>query len=365
MAIYIGLEVFLLMSSFLIYFGRFSKESKDRIFCLLMTFVLTIVAGLRGQINPDYNNYKWAFYAIQEREFSKLFVDGFTNFEPGFKVFTKFMAIITDGNYVLYLITIAFATYALWFYAIKKYTNNVWLATLLYVNAGLYLFSFNLCRQLLVVSLSILQLQNIKEKRFKNFVLLAMLCAVLHKSSLVLIILYFIVNPPIITRTTRNIILGGVVIFLLLFRERIVSFVISLVYKSYETEGAYGIAGFSVNNIIMPLFISTLVFVLWRIMRLRVLLQEDDEYVIDNICIFGTIFYIVFCLLGLYMTNLNRVSYYFFPYASIAASNLISKLLKSNRRVVSFCIIVITVTYFLITTSNSAMNPYVFFWGAY
>jgi len=124
------------------------------------------------------------------------------------------------------------------------------------------------------------------------------------------------------------------------------------VYSAYSND-FYGMTGFKITNIVLPLVIITVAALLhYKIIH-------PDR--IDKIWMNATLFYLIFSLLGLKVMMLQRFAEYFMPFSILLLTRLFCRLKPKNFRLVFVAVFLFGFAlYNLVTLSSSGYNPYYF-----
>lgn len=147
--------------------------------------ILVLLAGLRGDIEPDYINYVDIF------EKSGRGIR--TNVEPGFYYFNALLQKLGLGfQWVIFLSAFFSLTTKLHFF--RQYSANYFITIVLYYCSVYFLFDFIAIRQAIAMSIFMMTIPVILERRMLLYFLLIGIAALFHISALVLLPLYFFVD---------------------------------------------------------------------------------------------------------------------------------------------------------------------------
>lgn len=161
--------------------------SKYRLFetiCfLLLAIGMVLLAGLRDGIGYDFESYKLWFHTIKSTEnFWEI-----DNIEIGYILLNK---LCTSFNQLILIIAI-FSVGIKLFY-INKYSKNKLLSMLLYFTGVYIMFDMGVIRQGLSISIALISIKYIIERRFLKFIFVIFVASLFHTSILIFIPLYFI-----------------------------------------------------------------------------------------------------------------------------------------------------------------------------
>lgn len=176
---------YFLLYTYLVVFLIFSKNIKTHLFYYLSFFILVIFSSLRFDIGMDFMNY---YFSIDDfKEGKALFL-----FEPLNMVIID-MINYFDMNKQIFFIIYAIFTLLGIFYFIKKLSPSKELSVFIFVTAGIFYFStFNGLRQWMAISIVLIGLVKLIEKKNIEFFLYVFLASLFHLSALIALLLFFI-----------------------------------------------------------------------------------------------------------------------------------------------------------------------------
>lgn len=172
-------------------------------------FYLTI---FRYGLGNDYYSYIYIMRLVDKASFLEIFGMGY---EPGFVIITKLITLFTtntDALYVIYGALILIPTA----YAIFRYSENLWMSSMLFIGLTFFYCSLNFVRQAIAFAVILLAYRHIKEgKHFKVMVYIFIAC-LFHSSAIILIPIYLLAMFIRVTKTTvvlYGILFAGVYFF--------------------------------------------------------------------------------------------------------------------------------------------------------
>lgn len=182
--VYYILFVFLMILSILTQV-RMSKELKLLIF-ILVNLILISFVGLRGDIEPDYENYL-DIYNFSNSNPSSLGIElGYYWINNAFRTLG-----IPFQGVVFFMATVSIGLKTLFF---NKYSPNFGLSLLIYFTSLFFLFDFIAIRQGIALSIFMVSIPFIYQRKFLPFLLLMLIAAQIHVTALLLIPGYFLFN---------------------------------------------------------------------------------------------------------------------------------------------------------------------------
>ena len=159
---------------------------------IIITIILVIFAGLRGDFTADYKNYETLFYEYNKLTFGDIFRVHLDQ-EIGYVLLNWLIGRLT-ANFVWVMISCSSVTILLFIKEFKKESNNVWLSIFLFVTIGSYYVSFNLTRQIMATAIIFFGSSYLYEKKLIKYVWIIFTASLFHKTALVMIPFYFILN---------------------------------------------------------------------------------------------------------------------------------------------------------------------------
>ena len=185
--------VFVLAVIYLFY----AKEEKMTDSSLLTVFMtgLALFIGL-GDMIGGYDRYIYGelFDSVADNLWGGNLFDAsiFVLYprEIGYNLWNVLVAVFTSNRYIFILLT-TFLIYFLVFRAIKNYTVNYPLATIVFLGL-FYYFTMTYLRQAIAVGIVWNAIHYIWERKFRSYFLMIVVAATFHNSALIALIAYFV-----------------------------------------------------------------------------------------------------------------------------------------------------------------------------
>ncbi|HCM89458.1 MULTISPECIES: EpsG family protein [Vagococcus] len=329
------------------------KETKDKLFLIIIGIILIFISGFRGNFSPDYGNYEHIFRTIQNLGLKDILL-GNINVEIGYALINKVVGFFTS-NYNILLTIIAAIIVLSYFKKIYEYSPNVSLSVLLLVTFGSYYTSFNTMRQFMVCALFMYAMEYVYSKKFLKYCLVAVALFFIHKSAIVMIPFYFILRVE--WNKVRHLFyvtcFFSMYIIFLFYQKEFVELITHIFYKNYGLSGAFGInTGVPMLAIMRPVTIVIILLSLYK----KINFSNIRELVWFN----SSICFLLISILSINIEMFQRFTYFFLPYMIFQIPVLISRI--DNRKIRSFYIIsivILIVSYSYFTNTNSV---YFFVW---
>lgn len=176
------------------------KPSVGKKLCyVIVTFgAMYLISVFRYGLGNDYYSYIYIFRNIKNASWLEMFNQGY---EPGFTVVTKLISIFTaDVNimYAVYALLILVPTA----YAIFRYSENIWMSTMMFISLTFFYCSLSFIRQSIAFAIILCAYRFMKERNHFMVLLFIFFACLFHSTVIVMIPLYLIaafVKPTKIT----------------------------------------------------------------------------------------------------------------------------------------------------------------------
>lgn len=328
------------------------KNRKDIAYCCYwFGFIITFMfLAFRGDFTSDYVGYKNLFDFFGRFSIKEIFEYQYGQ-EKGFVFLNRAVSIFTDKSFYS-IVIVAFVTVFLFYKAMLLYSTNVWMSAFLFIGIGSYYPAFNISRNILAVAICFVASKYLFERKIFMYFLSVGIAATFHKTALVMVPAYFILNMNI---TKKNMfILTTIAILGWAYIEKIINVTRIYFYRHYF-EGAYGMAGYSYKNVVIPLLVIIFIIIHFRKM------QRNDP--IERACLNATFLFFIFAIYGMKIQMLQRFSEYFAPYVTILIPMVLTKIKDNNLKIVyCVCIFGLVIAYNMVALKGTGYDPYYFFW---
>lgn len=191
--IYVFETVWVLLSGLFCYKCNLKKSQRDSLFLWMVFFLWFLMMGLRSyKVGVDTPNYKNDYELISNIEWSKFseFLKD-TRTESLWLTLMRLCAVVSHSYYFFQIMySLIFNILCAKF--IVRFSKNVFLCTLVFIDFSVILIAFNVQRQCLAVMLVVNGLWYIKEKKKGIAVLLLAVAAGIHASSIIFLVAYLL-----------------------------------------------------------------------------------------------------------------------------------------------------------------------------
>lgn len=273
----------------------------------VLTFCWIIAASRSTAVGTDTEHYARIYARICASSWGEIFSSfKYQGQEIGWNVLSKSISLISHNYYLLQVITSAIFCFGFYPF-IKKNSTNAVLAMSVFLGSELYLYSFNIARQMIAVMFVVNAWDKLKEGKTGRFFLLVAIACTFHITAVIFLIVYLVYKLWPFKRTHKYLI--ACVIILGIFYQRILD-VLTPFLQDY-----YNYSNYLANNRARQT--AGLVVLFWIVIgfiSLYLLIKSKNDN--DQISVSGlfSIIYIIMCIIGLQFNYIDRVGMYFLPF---------------------------------------------------
>lgn len=188
MIVFLGLAVFELI---ILWFYHLAKTQKQKMWLYIIACLgVLLVVGLRSDhTGNDTIGYVQSFLSINNVEWDDIYSE--FNRDHGYYYFVKFIRLFTDSPVVFLLIT-AFASLIGVFDLVWRNSKSPVLSLYFYITLGNFFFILTGIRQAIAMSICMIAVRFIQERKLGWFLLLVWLAAQFHHSAYIFLVMYFL-----------------------------------------------------------------------------------------------------------------------------------------------------------------------------
>lgn len=297
-------------------------------------------------VGNDTVTYYSIFRLVRNVEWNKVFEIGY---EPAFIFLNKFIGSFTN-QFIFVQIVISFiCIIPILLYFIKNSTN-MWFSTVVFICMNFYNFIFSGYRQAIAISITVLAIKYINEKKLLKFVLTVFLASLFHQSALIFLIAYPLNKIKISIKYVLIAFFGSIVLYFGGYE------IIPLLLNNYDRHQIV-ILGEG-NNYLLLLFLMTF----FGIMSNKF---SGKHFLNYNLLTHMMILACIVQVMALNMSILNRVGYYFAIHMTTYLPNAINSF---NNRIIKFILYLIigisSFIYYIYILNIDLLGivPYLFYW---
>lgn len=334
---------YLLVLGFVMFWIALEDKALNRKSFFLPLVVLTSFAGMRSyRVGTDSGTYTRDFR-------DNLNIYNF-EFEEGVEIgyqYLEYILLRLNADYAwLFFITGAIVVFC-YLYIFKKHSVNYAFSVFLFITLGSYTFFFNGLRQGLAMAIFALALPYLLKNKFVPYLLICLLAALFHTTSLFMIPFYFLVNLRI--KPLYKIIatfLGSLFIS---------SFLINYLALSNERYEGYTEAAEESGGILTLGFYTILMLFSYFIIRLYKI-RDKETIKLFTFYAVGVVFIIPIAMLGTNPSGPQRLVVYFTWTLALILPVIFKRI--NNVYITSLAASLFVIYFFLTTSRFSNLTPY-------
>ena len=230
-----GVRVYWLIVAAVIVFGIIMPQTgwKRKYYIMLMAALHIFVCGFRYMhLTGDLMKYEATYQGLLNQSwFSEYAWHGGRN--AGFQWLMKFVAELTQGDFQVFLFTLAVFTQIAAAVLIYRYSPAPWMSYLVWNCMAFYVvYDFTTIKQGLAMAVLMYALICVFENRTKAFVAVTLLAGFIHAPALCFLPAYWIVKTRVNRQSLVFYIFAAAIIFV--FRTRLMNFVTELYYAGND-----------------------------------------------------------------------------------------------------------------------------------
>lgn len=362
MTIYYSVYAIMCFFAFISQYVTQNSKHRSKLICVIGFMLLFGILALRHwSMGNDLGfrlkyelGYVQSFLRINRYSWSEILkMKSFLNYERGYIIFNKLVGSIYN-NKQFFLASCAFVNILSVAVLIYKNSKLPFLSWIIFMGLPVFMILFSGMRQGIALSIIILSVKLIEERKLIKFVLIVLFASTFHKSSIIFLIAYPLYHIEISGWKSVVAILIIPIVFVL--RSPLFS-IFSKIFKDNAHAKDTG---------------SWLLFVIFCTIYIALTILNKYAGTKQNKLL--NLFYFA-CLCqafsGIYQLAM-RVGYYFMIYLIIALPNTIYELKNNNTKssehefmlgyIIVFAAFFIYGIYSLSTSTWAGTNPYHFFW---
>ncbi len=355
---YIILVEFIIASGFIVFLTgiKASFKTKKIIFLALSFGACAFLMACRGEnVGIDTISYKGVFETVSAQSWTEIF-NGYyaSGIEIGYRLFMKAISSL-GGSYFVFQIVVS-VIYC--FGMAKFYYDNMgdpFTAVLLFLGTGMFLYAFNITRQLFAIMLTANAFTCLKNRRPYSAFALFLLAITIHLIALMFLIvafIYFFRN----NKTVLSFITVMLVVFALFYKEFL--YLATLIVPRYADYLKYIGQGQDAGFVII-LWMIIAAFSLYVLFDKKKFYEIGGFTAVQRVCALYSLAYFILCALSTSVRYMDRVGYFFVPFVPVLFETVGKSITKHRiKEIYFFGLNICFVIYFLISSGGA---PYKFF----
>jgi hypothetical protein len=338
---------------FRIFFIPFNKIG-IKYYCILISFLLLIIAGLRSlSVGIDTHAYVYSYInSLYMYNFEDL--SSFIRSEFLFQFFSKIIRYFSE-NYTIYLTIIATFYSIVIGRFIYKYSKEPTMSFLMLLSMGYYFFSMTGLRQTIAICFIVIAIDKLIEEKKISFFILVLIAGLFHQSAFIGLLIYILNKLKV--NYKYIFVIGIISLFVYIFGPLIINHIVELFWPTRQ----YGVEEYGgTSTIFLLIIISIVSFILMSWKR-----NIDSNFLnINSLFIKLVMFSIPIQVLAIYQANSFRVAMYFHIVSIILVPNIINDTEDKLVRLLGYLITItlLLIQFFYFSYYYSGIIPYTFFW---
>lgn len=230
---------------------------KDAFFYTIMAVILIVFAGLRTR----YNDTRTYLQGYDMMDITGTVSDAVTDWSiganPGFVLLNSILKHqgVSDQSFLMFYSAL---TLGIYFWFLRKYTNNIWLTTFLFITFAGYIFTMAAIKQCVAVAFCLLAIDQLFKKRYVVFLFWVLVATIFHPYAIMYLLAPFLMFRPWSIRTYLSLVVFGLAGILLQSLLGAIVDVTSMFGEGYDVDSfsGEGVNPFRLAVCAVPLIIS-------------------------------------------------------------------------------------------------------------
>ena len=319
-------------------FGDKIYRHKEKIFFFLMAVVAIVFVGLRTSYN-DTATYRYSYELMSTGMGNILNLDLSLGSNPGFNILNTILKTIGFSTHD-FLMIYAVVTVGIYFWFVRKYSDNIWLSVFLFFTMGCYTFTMAAIKQCVAVAFCLVGIDRLLREKKISFVFWILLASTFHPYSLMYLIASFLMFKP---WTNKTYILLAVFGLIGLGIQPLLGTVVDITTMLGEEYDAATFTGEGINIfrlavVWVPVIVSFFV---------RKYLREANTKK-DNLILNLTILNAEIMFIGLFGTAnyFGRLANYFLIFQALCLPHLFNGFTARSRKIITIICVICFLLYF-------------------
>ena len=356
---FIILIMFVIENSYLtIKLGTIRIDSRKLAFEVIALSIILVGVSKSQEYGYDAESYRINYFEyVQDKSVLEVLKSGI---EPGFALLTLILHKISSSYWLyrafMFLFSFGGISFVIW-----RKSKNISLSYLLYISFGM--FSFNMCifRQAIAVSVVLLGINNLEEKKYLKFSMFILLASLFHYTAMFVFLLLPLTYWRFDSIRLAIRFIYSITFFLLgkFFLKYLIDLYSINDYSDYIVEGE----GIGYLFVIVLLILAFEFFKHYFLDNLfwDINLYDDKEWICSDTIYEFSLGCIYIQIIALFFSLFNRVIYYPFAFAMICLPNNVPRNKgKNNRLILSMIVILCFIMYYKTILNSTDLIPYVF-----
>lgn len=319
-------------------FGDKIYRHKEKIFFFLMAVVAIVFVGLRTSYN-DTLTYINMYESLEAGISNIASLDFSLGENPGFwivNIILKTLGFSTQSYIMFY----AVITLLIYFWFVRKYSDNIWLSVFLFFTMGCYTFAMAAIKQCVAVAFCLVGIDRLLREKKISFVFWILLASTFHPYSLMYLIAPFLMFKSWTNKTYILLVVFGLIGLGIQPLLGTVVDITTMLGEEYDasTFTGEGINIFRLAVVWVPVIVSFFV---------RKYLREVNTKK-DNLILNLTILNAEIMFIGLFGTAnyFGRLANYFLIFQTLCLPHLFNGFTTRSKKIITIICVICFLLYF-------------------
>ncbi len=337
-------------------------QNRDSVYLITWFLLATVIMGLRSvNVGTDTLSYSNHFNDISSARWSTIFSNlhflRYNSLEIGYVCLAKICSMVVNDYIFFQFVLAAIYCFAMMSFLRENVKSKIILTTV-FLGSELYLFAFNISRQMIAVALTALSWNYLCKNKKQKAILLMILSASFHMPSMVFLIAYIFY----LIRKKR--ILFNITVFVGIIAAINYKFVINFVFTHLGKYAYYlGNINYWANaKIKQRMGLSVIVYSIVLMLAIYILLKKCRFTVNEKAYAVFSAIYVICNFMGLYFNYFERVGIYFLPFVILEIDAVAQKIKSKDVRKLYVSSVSICYSLYFLVSAASAQYVY-HFWG--
>ena len=334
------------------YKEKISNVQCKTLFLFANFLILALCAGLRNiSVGSDTHSYAKHYIVICHSSLKDILSNfKFYGMEIGYNLLCKLISYISP-NYYFFQIIVCFLFCFGMMRFIKKNAINPLLSVSVFLGSGMYLYSFNILRQMLAVMLVANAWEYLKSKKYFRYISIVLIATTFHITALSFFVSFIIYSLWKYRKLRKYIVLG--ILFTGLEYERILIFLTPILKRFYNygnylvNDRAKQTAGF-----------VTIFWIIILVMALIELLYKNEQGSSKNLYSVFSIITVVCNFIGLHFNYVDRIGFFFMPFWILLFDNFYFIIATKIIKTIYLCGTITCMLIYFIISSGTTQHIY-------
>lgn len=269
------------------------KKSKlnNAIFLVIVSVTMIVMSYLRANtVGIDYKQYGDYFTQVRNGGWSFLISSqNAYRVEPGFSLLNYLVSLFT-GDVHIFMLVVSIIAVGLTAVLLYKYSPIPWVGMFVFVSFGFFGNTLSFIRQSIAIAIFLFAVHFLKEKKLLPYILVILLAASFHKTTLIMIPVYFIAHIKVNWKSLTA--YAGLTALVMALSWPLFNFITKYVYQYYATQqGLYYMGGRDWQTAAIPV-VTTVTILIVKDFILR---RDQRNVVLINFSVYSGLLYIMTC----------------------------------------------------------------------